>query len=188
MNSRNSETLARHTAVFVKVLHLLGTTLSVSTRNRCNQRQWDSANLHQGTSYQCRYRTNQYERMSINHSVSPNSDESGKQSMYPDSDPDCHQNLIICSMGHWQPALKILCKSIPKFFRKVANRQTDRQTNNDENITSLAEVKMASTTTSILQASGTSKVKYQVPHLCSCMPVSQHHIIKARFHDEMKLF
>jgi len=38
-------------------------------------------------------------------------------------------------MAHCQPSLKISCKSIRKFLRKVANRQTDksdRQTNNDE--------------------------------------------------------
>jgi len=33
-------------------------------------------------------------------SVSPNSDESRKQSLYPDGDPDRHQNLIICSLDH----------------------------------------------------------------------------------------
>jgi len=63
-------------------------------------------------------------------SVSPNSDESGKQSLYPDGDPDRQQNLIICSSAHCQPRLKILCKSARKFLRKVADRHpTDRQTN-----------------------------------------------------------
>jgi len=51
-------------------------------------------------------------------------------------DPDRHQNLIICSLAHCQPTLKISCKSIWKFLCKVANgRQTDsrdRQTNNDD--------------------------------------------------------
>jgi len=37
-------------------------------------------------------------------------------------DPDCHQNLIICSLAHCQP-LKISCKSIPKFLRKVATNR-----------------------------------------------------------------
>ena len=37
---------------------------------------------------------------------------------------DCHQNLIICSLAHCQPSLKISCKSVRKFLRKVANRQT----------------------------------------------------------------
>jgi len=36
-------------------------------------------------------------------SVSPNSDESGKQSLHPDGDPDRHQNLIICSLADCQP-------------------------------------------------------------------------------------
>jgi len=72
-------------------------------------------------------------------SVSPNSDESGKQSLYPDGDPDRHQNLTICLLAHCQPSLKISCKSVRKFLREVAKRQTDRQTNNKENITSLAE-------------------------------------------------
>jgi len=58
----------------------------------------------------------------------------------PDGDPDRHQNLIICSLAHCQPSLKILYKSIRTFLRKVVNRQTDRQTNNDDYITSLAEV------------------------------------------------
>jgi len=39
-----------------------------------------------------------------------------------------HQNLTICSLAHCQPSLKISCKSVRKFLRKVANRQTDRQT------------------------------------------------------------
>jgi len=55
-------------------------------------------------------------------------------------DPDCHQNLIICSLPHCQTSPKTSCKSVPKVLGKVANRQTDRQTDNDENITSMAEV------------------------------------------------
>jgi len=47
-------------------------------------------------------------------SVFPNSDESGKQSLYLDGDPDLHQNLIVCSLAH--------CQSLR------TNRQTDRQT------------------------------------------------------------
>ena len=60
-------------------------------------------------------------------SVSPNSDESGKQSLYPDGDPDRHQNLIACSTIRCQPSLKISCKSIRKMLRKVANSQTGKQ-------------------------------------------------------------
>jgi len=59
-------------------------------------------------------------------SVSLNSGKSRKQSLYPDSDPDHHQNLIICSLAHCQPSLKISCKSIWKFLPKVANRQTNK--------------------------------------------------------------
>ena len=40
---------------------------------------------------------------------------------------DRHQNLIICSLVHCQPSLRISCKSVGKFLRKVANRQTDIQ-------------------------------------------------------------
>jgi len=53
-------------------------------------------------------------------------------------DLDRHQNLIICSLAHCQPSLKISCKSVWKFLRKVANRQTNRQTTTKT--TSLAEV------------------------------------------------
>ena len=38
-------------------------------------------------------------------------------------DPDYHQNFIICSMARCQPSLKISCKSVRKFLRKVANKQ-----------------------------------------------------------------
>ena len=63
-----------------------------------NYKHWDSAYLRQGTSYQCR-----------------------------DTDPDRHQNLIICSLAYCQLYLKISCKSVLKFLRKVASRQTDKQ-------------------------------------------------------------
>ena len=73
-------------------------------------------------------------------SVSPNNDEYGKQSLYPDGDPNRHLNTNICSLAHCQPSLTISGKSVRKFLRYVATKQTDRQTNNDQNITSLAEV------------------------------------------------
>ena len=41
-------------------------------------------------------------------------------------------------MTHCQPSLKISCKSVRKFLRKVA--KTNRQTKDDENISSLVEV------------------------------------------------
>jgi len=62
-------------------------------------------------------------------------------SRYTDPDPDPHpdpyrhQNLIICSLAYCQPPqnfMQILWENL----RKVANRET----NNGENITSLAEV------------------------------------------------
>jgi len=43
-------------------------------------------------------------------------------------DPDRHQNVIICSLAHCQPSLKISCKSVEKFLCKVANRQTMTKT------------------------------------------------------------
>jgi len=43
-------------------------------------------------------------------------------------DPDRHQNLIFCSLAHCHPSLKIPCKSVRKFLRKVADRLTERQT------------------------------------------------------------
>ena len=52
-----------------------------------------------------------------------------KKSLYPDGNPDRHQNLFICSLAHCHPSLKISCKSVRKFLRKVlTNRQTDEQT------------------------------------------------------------
>jgi len=39
-------------------------------------------------------------------------------------DPDRHRNLVICSLAQCQLFLKISCKSVWKFSRKVANRQT----------------------------------------------------------------
>jgi len=65
-------------------------------------------------------------------SVSPNSDKSRKQSLYPDSHLNGHQNLISCSKAHCQPSLKILCKLVQEFLSKVANKQTDRQADNDD--------------------------------------------------------
>ena len=82
--------------------------------------------------------------MSVNHFPSHNSDESGKQCLYPDGDPDRHQNLTICSLAHCQLSLKILCKSV------CAKLLTDRQKNNDDYITSLMEVINWATTIRII--------------------------------------
>jgi len=43
-------------------------------------------------------------------------------------------------MAHCQPSLKISSKSVQKFLRKVANRQTNRHPNNDDYTAALAEV------------------------------------------------
>jgi len=42
-------------------------------------------------------------------------------------DPERHQNLVICALAHCQPSLKVSCKSVQTFLRKVANGQTNRQ-------------------------------------------------------------
>jgi len=59
-----------------------------------------------------------------------------RQSLYPYRDSDRHRNLTICSLTHFQASLKISCKSVLKFLLEVANRET----NDDENVSSLAEV------------------------------------------------
>jgi len=37
------------------------------------------------------------------------------------------QNVIISSLAHCQPSLKISCKSVQKFLRKFAKGQTNKQ-------------------------------------------------------------
>ena len=73
-----------------------------------NWKHWDSAYLHQSTSCQSR--------------------DTDPDPHIQISDSDHHQNLIICSLAHCQPSVKIKCKSVQKFLLKVANRQTNRQT------------------------------------------------------------
>ena len=58
----------------------------------------------------------------------------------PDSDPNHSQNLITSSFYHFGHILKILSKSVHKFLSYLFHKQTDGQTNPDENITTLAEV------------------------------------------------
>ena len=65
----------------------------------------------------------------------PYRDESGKQSLCPDGDADRQQNLISCSACHCQPSMKMSRQSVRKFLHKVANNQTNRQTNNADDIT-----------------------------------------------------
>jgi len=46
-------------------------------------------------------------------------------------EPDRHQNVIICSLVHCQPSLKISCDLFGSFFcvKLLTDRQTDKQTN-----------------------------------------------------------
>jgi len=83
---------------------------------------------------------------------------------------DRHQNLIICSLAHCQPSLKISCKSVQKFLHKAANRQT----NNDDYTSSLVEVKKLMSNEDLMQVlvrggstegSRWSKVEKFVKHL-----------------------
>ena len=57
------------------------------------------------------------------------------------NDPDHHQYLIICSLAHCQSSLKFCANPFGSFRAKLlTDRQTNKQTHNDEHITSLAEV------------------------------------------------
>jgi len=49
-------------------------------------------------------------------------------------DPDRHQNVTICSLAHCQSSLKISRKPVRKFLCKVANSQTNMQSNNGDYI------------------------------------------------------
>ena len=53
--------------------------------------------------------------------------------------PEMHQHLITCSFCHFQQVYRISSKSVQNFLSYPADKQTDRQTNAAENITSLAE-------------------------------------------------
>jgi len=52
------------------------------------------------------------------------------------------KTLIVLSLAHCQTSVKISCKSVRTFLQKVSNKQTDKQTNNDDYISSLADLKM----------------------------------------------
>jgi len=56
-------------------------------------------------------------------SVSPNSDESGKQSLYSDGDPDHHRNLIIFFIGPLPTFPENFMQIRSEFLRKVAKSQ-----------------------------------------------------------------
>ena len=61
--------------------------------------------------------------------LSHNDKESFKKILDPEGDPDQHQNLMGSSLGWDAPLVKIWGQSVYNFFRKVANRQTNLQTN-----------------------------------------------------------
>jgi len=94
------------------------TYISAMTENDIhNEKHWDSTYLRQGTSYQC-------------------------CTTDPDAYTDRHQNLTICSPAHCQHSLKTSCKSVRNFFcaKLLTDRQTNRQRNDDNYISSLAAV------------------------------------------------
>jgi len=57
--------------------------------------------------------------------------------MDPDGDPDRHQNLTHWSLGHALLLQEISSKSVHNYFSYPTDRQTNRQTDRSENITSL---------------------------------------------------
>ena len=54
--------------------------------------------------------------------------------------PDHHQSLINSSLYYLGPLRKISSQSVHNFLSNVVHRQTDRQTNTTNNITSFAKV------------------------------------------------
>ena len=54
--------------------------------------------------------------------------------------PDHHQSLINCSLYYLGPLRKISSQSVHNFLSNVVHKQTDRQTNTTNNITSFAKV------------------------------------------------
>ena len=61
----------------------------------------------------------------------------------PDRDPDCHKNLITCSLYHPGPLLKISWQFIENFLSNVASKQTYKDTNSTKNKISLLEIQMS---------------------------------------------
>jgi len=89
-------------------------------------------------------------------------DESGKKSLYPEGYLDRHQNLTVRSLVHCQLSPKISRKSVRNFLRKVANKQTDRQTNNDDYISSLEEIKKERQKTHTVTPREENKIKIKL--------------------------
>jgi len=101
---------------------------------------WDSANLRQGTPYQCRHLGNPYEWMSVNHfpylPIVTN----------PENNP-CIQTVIRIAMHQNLIMLFIIpLPAFPENFIQIrpevfcSKLVTNRQTDNDENIFSFVEV------------------------------------------------
>jgi len=65
-----------------------------------NYKHWNSAYLHQGTSYQCRDTDPDCIRILICIQI---------------HDSDCHQNLIVCSFAHCQPSRKFHVNLLGRF-------------------------------------------------------------------------
>ena len=51
----------------------------------------------------------------------------------PGFNPEHHQNLIICSLAHYQHFLKVSLESVHNFWSYLANKQTNKQTNAGRN-------------------------------------------------------
>jgi len=98
------------TSRFKKLLvHKCWRLVSFSTARNHNIKNYkDSAYIRQGMSYQCAI------------SVSPSGE----------SDPDRHQNLIICSSAHCNLPWKFHANPFRSFCAKLL---TEKRTNNDEN-------------------------------------------------------
>ena len=52
--------------------------------------------------------------------------ESFKIVLDPDGKPEHHQNVIICSLAHYQHFLKTSSKSAENFWSYLANKQTNK--------------------------------------------------------------
>ena len=57
-----------------------------------------------------------------------------KKVLEPDGNPEDHQNVIICSLSHYQHLLKISLKSVHNFWSYLAKKQTNKQINAGKNI------------------------------------------------------
>jgi len=65
--------------------------------------------------------------------LSHNGKESFNPIVYPDADPNHHQNLITSKLGQVEPSLKISAKSTCNFVCNLANKQTNQHINKQIN-------------------------------------------------------